>query len=388
MRHPPKTRTLALITALCCAQAAAAVELNLYHSPRIFPHHLYYLLMLVARTYLSTLMPLIYLVRGGAPTGALSTVAPGLLRSVRLLSTCLAQAAAVLAGEVQYADALCTLDALEQELQGMYTLQPLRGPATFAGRDTPRVAGNSLLAVTAQTVIFSCAARVRCLYLALPEVVSTWQPDARAARHAHFHNFGRWNLRPPKLATLSVSQQTPQHSLAEAAAASPRGAAAEALPASSSGHGGKDDTPNGIDLPLRGQVLGRSGDAACSAPESPSSVQTAMPQSEQPKSGLSHLLYRAGALIRWVLLLPLAVPAVMGRSGTAEHAALALQTAVAMAVAVVLHVCPASYNALYQSTLWIAFTVAVTSQFSRGGILMRGVNRMLGTAVGGLAGLG
>jgi hypothetical protein len=71
-----------------------------------------------------------------------------------------------------------------------------------------------------------------------------------------------------------------------------------------------------------------------------------------------------------------------------EGLVLSLQLGIAFAIATVIHVCTASYDALHKNTIWIAITIAVLSQKSVGGIMLKGGNRVLGTVAAGLLGIG
>jgi hypothetical protein len=73
---------------------------------------------------------------------------------------------------------------------------------------------------------------------------------------------------------------------------------------------------------------------------------------------------------------------------TGEGLILSLQVCIALAAATVVHVCTASYEALNRNTIWIVITVAVLAQKSVGGVWLKGGNRVVGTLIAGLLGLG
>jgi uncharacterized membrane protein YccC len=67
---------------------------------------------------------------------------------------------------------------------------------------------------------------------------------------------------------------------------------------------------------------------------------------------------------------------------------IALQQMVAILIGTVIHVTDASYNALKGHTVWIIFTIVVLgAQGSYGSMMLKLLNRLFGTAVGGAAGL-
>lgn len=67
----------------------------------------------------------------------------------------------------------------------------------------------------------------------------------------------------------------------------------------------------------------------------------------------------------------------------------ATQQAVALAVGTTIHVCNASYTALGGHSIWAVLTIVVLgAQGSIGGIIIRSRNRFIGTAGGGVLGLG
>jgi hypothetical protein len=73
---------------------------------------------------------------------------------------------------------------------------------------------------------------------------------------------------------------------------------------------------------------------------------------------------------------------------TGEGLVLSLQVGIALAAATVVHVCSASYEALNENTIWLVMTVAVLAQKSIGGLVLRGGNRVAGTTMAGILGLG
>lgn len=73
---------------------------------------------------------------------------------------------------------------------------------------------------------------------------------------------------------------------------------------------------------------------------------------------------------------------------TSEHAALALQMAVAMGAACTLHVTRTTYEALHEKTIWVVVTVAVVLESAVGGLVLKSGLRVIGTAGAGLLGVG
>ena len=73
---------------------------------------------------------------------------------------------------------------------------------------------------------------------------------------------------------------------------------------------------------------------------------------------------------------------------TGEGFVLSFQQAVALAAATIVHVCPASYKALNGNTIWCVITVAVLAQKSVGGVALKSVNRLIGTILAGITGIG
>ena len=69
---------------------------------------------------------------------------------------------------------------------------------------------------------------------------------------------------------------------------------------------------------------------------------------------------------------------------TGEALALSLQQAVALLAATIIHVCDGSFLALNKDTIWVIVTVVVLGQKSVSGVVMRAINRVMGTAAAGL----
>jgi hypothetical protein len=72
---------------------------------------------------------------------------------------------------------------------------------------------------------------------------------------------------------------------------------------------------------------------------------------------------------------------------SAEAVAMAVQLTIAFICATVLHVVPDTYEALGKRTVWIAVTVVILVQNSVGGVVLRGTNRIVGTAAGAAIGI-
>lgn len=174
----------------------------------------------------------------------------------------------------------------------------------------------------------------------MPNAISRTQPKARELCRRHFKGSGVWDLQPPQQNLKQralLRATTPTTAVLSSALRSPR------------------------------NHMQRPGTRLPGAPPESFPATIPLPQLQQPRV-LSCL------------------PRLQG--STAEQALLALQLAVALAVATVLHVDQRTYDALGRKTIWISVTVAVILEPNSGALALKSACRAGGTLLAGLLGVG
>lgn len=368
-------------------------EIDVYHVPRIFPQAGYDILLSLLRHYLSTLMTLVYLMEDeNASLRAVHKLREPLLAVSTSMRASLVAASRLLvppkrrgkerkdeeSGYVKYASVLENeLRALEDALVALGRLRLPDIPTATESMDTAdgnrnRPGGNFsneteftdgevIMVNTTVAVLFALGSKIRRMYFLLPDIVGAWDKEAYQAWRTHFKgshlDFGR-----------ALYEEIPSpHSPPKSAAY-----LNEPLPSS----------PGFTKMVLRrperrpGKPLHRSKSnrvtiATSTDFEKPGRIKGLLKSLSDlhvpVRQYVTHLLHSGGL--------------------TTEHLALSLQTAVALTCASVIHTCNASYMALDGSTIWLVITVVVLAQVTVGGVMVRSINRLIGTAAGGALGL-
>lgn len=397
------------------ALLASWTEVDVYNRPHLFPRNAYGVLLSLLRHYLSTLSTLSYLLSGEAPLKAaqslrkpVSEVATGIQETLAAAATCLRGDS-----DITYLDVLRCLTQLEGSLhelgriragsptEHLSTEQMRQRHSSTVGQ--PRscadgsdatadvksggdgyTEGEILVADTILAVMFSLGTFVRQLCFVLPEAIHHPGPECRKAWRKHFKG-SKWDFdeegndhRHPTLRASAPTSPAALHRLASLTASLPSPREVNTL---SEREAVVLGASNGKDT--------NSGSIASSG-GLPGSSPRRLPQKAFPQL----ILADSGVIQRspknsWVDGFAEDFFAFIerGLGLRRAHLVAGFQCAICLAAAATLHVCNASYRALGEKTIWVVVTVLVMFQSTIGGILLRGVNRIVATVVAGLLGV-
>lgn len=303
-----------------------------------FPRESFELIQYILRAYLSSTAPLMFELHSGGrlSLAGVQSHRDALQAAAGSLEEALCQLAGCLDGTVKYGSALQALQHVERQWRALGGLSaPLPHNSI---EESSSLAMDTLLAV-----LFNLATRVRRLYFALPNAIAKQQPNARELCRRHFKGSGVWDLTSPQESLKQralLRAATPTTAVLSSVLPSPRSPHPAKVPGARLPGAPTDQFPAVIPLPL-------------------------------PPA-------------RWA---GAALVAKLSGS-TLEHALLALQLAMAVAVATVLHVNEHTYEALGGRTIWIIVTVVVILEPSFGSLVLKSGLRAAGTAMAGLLGVG
>eukprot|EP00887_Chlorella_sp_A99_P008175 scaffold12.g8175.t1 len=321
-----------------------------------FPRESFELIQYILRAYLSSTAPLMFELHSGGrlSLAGVQSHRDALQAAAGSLEEALCQLAGCLDGTVKYGSALQALQHVERQWRALGGLSaPLPHNSI---EESSSLAMDTLLAVlfnlaTRQassrkitlSVMPAPAPAVRRLYFALPNAIAKQQPNARELCRRHFKGSGVWDLTSPQESLKQralLRAATPTTAVLSSVLPSPRSPHPAKVPGARLPGAPTDQFPAVIPLPL-------------------------------PPA-------------RWA---GAALVAKLSGS-TLEHALLALQLAMAVAVATVLHVNEHTYEALGGRTIWIIVTVVVILEPSFGSLVLKSGLRAAGTAMAGLLGVG
>ncbi|KAG7668588.1 hypothetical protein Ndes2526B_g03790 [Nannochloris sp. 'desiccata'] len=282
--------------------------------------------------------------------------------------------------------------------------------------------GEIVMADTVIAIIFALGSRLRRLYFVLPEVLSHRDTQVWEAWRKHYkgHN---WDFDDEEPSSSTRQEGRSRRSSREYAEMSCDG---NLISRSGDSHGGSPSltTPSSAfssaplqrqvsevrspltshhldrlpSLPIdEGKIDGELGSGCAPAVggdggghlEVNEVVQQQQEQSSSSSSSSPPLppSFFSGMRQRWSAL-PSLVDIDLPYGFSGEMLVLSLQVGIALAAASIVHVCSASYDALNENTIWVVVTVAVLAQKSVGGLVLRGGNRVIGTVMAGMLGLG
>ncbi|GAB4816536.1 hypothetical protein N2152v2_003582 [Parachlorella kessleri] len=383
---------------------AVPTEFDIYSPAHLFPTQAYDLLKLNLRAYLSSLMMLVYPLQSGKLSlRAVQAFEPQLQEAGCLLARAMAQLAGCIDNTVSYKAALHSLRALEHHWHVLGALCP-----------TPEAGWSENDVLTVDMVLaslFSLGTRVRRMFLAMPDAIHTEQPNCRAYAARHFKASAVWDMLPPTTGLRRRALRRTETAMSgrlEGSLPSPREVlspkAQQVLSAArqsqflrhqsqarlgsavKAGHlEGAAPQPNGGDLAgtgthAKGMVSAAGLSIGNGARLKDFLAGGDVADSFPPLALVPPIRYSlAERALRWV-------HAVTGFNDL--HLSLALQLALSLAAASLLHVADRSYNALQQRTIWVAVTVAVVFESSLGGIILKSSMRIIGTVLAGVLGVG
>ncbi|GAB4813726.1 hypothetical protein N2152v2_000772 [Parachlorella kessleri] len=430
---------------------AARQDIDLYRRQRRFTAGPHRLLCTLVRSVLSTMMMALYPLQTGSMNCALCWQhREKLLQLAGALQHCCSEAAEVVQQQrsTPLGQALDSLRRVEDAYAALFLDARERAATAAAGVELSEshVAFTMLL-----SLLFTLCTRIRRLFVLLPGVLGKDQPGASTAVAAHVRSSHSWDLvlreqaspLQPEMAALSLMQA----SILPAPA--PATAMAAATPSGLHTPVGSGDSPQQTQKALQAQQAagsiawpGPAGSPVAAMPlePSPASLPRAItasplatlrpaaangldPRQQQPRrrsfqqpskpladgkagqqqqeekeeeeeqGGLKKGSLTAGSISRkWLRLLGRlrrAWEACSGRTGiNLIHISLGVQMVVAATIVMFGVIIPAVNDALGGRVAWALFVVTLILEPSTGAMLFKGLMRLSGTALGGLAGLG
>ncbi|KAL6770813.1 hypothetical protein ACKKBF_B32780 [Auxenochlorella protothecoides x Auxenochlorella symbiontica] len=327
-------------------EAAARLEWDLYRRQHVFPSRAYGVLTLTLRSMLSSFMMIIYPLQTGRMDCRLTRQHARLLRALAAsMAGCCNELADVLSGQLSLKEALPVLKAMEAayaELVGEVgaSLQDAHAPPSSRA-----VHFNMILAT-----LFTLCTRIRQLFMTAPEALGRDDPAATAALAAHLLAVDRGGSRTWHFPTLMQRVRR-----AQPAPRPPLALLHDSLRAG-------DEGPRGPPGPSLKQYLAAQG--------------TPAPKVLPVRESAPRATQRA---LDWL----------RGRTGvTPNHLIVGLQGALGYCIILVMVMVPAVNDAFEGRMLWGMLIVITILEPMTGSVIIKGFQRLLGTVLGAVLGLG